>query len=348
MSKFALALLLGLSLGVHGGAAGAWAQEFKVEDAASVEALAVDKVKPREIAFFDRPGEKLLDASTGFVKFEDWARERPVEKEFLALYPGYNEPDSEIIIDGARRRVHEKLHMYVGEARFVLARQPASLNLASLATLPFVEQIDPAIKHKQIAPAELARPKEPRTIFNQDPKRRWCEERPIVICIRSTYRLEGRLPIGIALANKIREGSKKISDTLEFDSEVTVLSPSEVATAGLSRLTGLNTPAVGALEQSIFYINQVMQFGKLVAVFQSHPSDAGKTVVTVFISIAIETNILTKRKDFASIPVLRNMIPSQVLLGKSSFNTGKSISAGLPIYARNQVRAIAGLIEGKS
>jgi hypothetical protein len=31
----------------------------------------------------------------------------------------------------------------------------------------------------------------------------------------------------------------------------------------------------------------------------------------------------------------------QVLLGNSSFNTGASISAGLPVYARNRIRAIA-------
>ena len=43
-----------------------------------------------------------------------------------------------------------------------------------------------------------------------------------VTCIRSTYKLEGRLPVGIALANKLREGSRQISDTLEFDSELTV------------------------------------------------------------------------------------------------------------------------------
>ena len=41
-------------------------------------------------------------------------------------------------------------------------------------------------------------------------------------------------------------------------------------------------------------------------------------------------------------PVLRNLVPAQVLAGKSSFNTGNSISAGLPVYARNQVKAIAG------
>ena len=39
------------------------------------------------------------------------------------------------------------------------------------------------------------------------------------------------------------------------------------------------------------------------------------------------------------------MVPAQVLAGNSSFNTGNSISGGLPKYARNRVRAIATLLE---
>jgi hypothetical protein len=42
------------------------------------------------------------------------------------------------------------------------------------------------------------------------------------------------------------------------------------------------------------------------------------------------------------------MVPAaQVLAGKSSFNAGTSISAGLPVYARNQIKAIAELLERK-
>jgi hypothetical protein len=63
--------------------------------------------------------------------------------------------------------------------------------------------------------------------------------------------------------------------------------------------------------------------------------------------LAIESNILGKRKEFGKVPVLRNMVPAQVLAGKSSFNSGNSLSAGLPAYARNQVKAIAGLLERK-
>ena len=88
-----------------------------------------------------------------------------------------------------------------------------------------------------------------------------------------------------------------------------------------------------------------MQFGKLLAVFQEHPADAKATVVTTFIALAVETSILAKTKKFMKVPVLRNLVPAQVLAGKSSFNAGNSISAGLPVYARNQVKAIAAILE---
>jgi hypothetical protein len=157
--------------------------------------------------------------------------------------------------------------------------------------------------------------------------------------------LEGRLPLGIQLANKIRDPSKTIPPYLDFESELTLRSPAEVAQSGLAKLTGLDTPAIGAIDQSIFYINQVMQYGKLVAVFQPHPTDPNRTVVTVFMALAIEANVLDKKKEFAAVPVLRNLVPAQVLAGKSSFNTGTSLSAGLPTYARSTVKAIAALIE---
>lgn len=335
-----LATLTALSTGSR-----ATAQDFELIETPSVTQLPIEQLKPKSIAFSDKPGEDLVDPAVGFISYEIWAKAKPVQQQFLTLYPGYTEPNVDIIVDGARRRYRERLHMYVAEARFVLSRPPASVNLAQLATLPFAERIDPAIKHKIATPEDLARPREARVVHNQNPQRKWCEGRETVICLRSTYKLEGRLPVGIQLANKIREGSRRISDTLEFDSELTVLSAAEVGELGLSKLTQIDTPPVGALEQSIFYVNQVMQFGKLLAVFQAHPTDPGKTVVSVFTALAIESNLLGKQKQFANVPVLRNLVPAQVLLGKSSFNSGKSLSAGLPVYARNQIRSIAAILE---
>jgi hypothetical protein len=233
----------------------------------------------------------------------------------------------------------------VAQARLLLNRAPASLDLARFVTLPFVQQLDPAIKDRSIAAADLGHANDPKMVHNQNRERPWCEGRPATVCIHSSYKLEGRIPTGIALANKIREGSKQVSDTLEFDSELTMLTPAEVEQQGLAKLTGIATPSIGALAQSIFYVNQVIEFGKMVAVFQRHPSDAQKTVATVFVALAVDANVLTKRKEYAKVPILRNLVPAQVLAGKSSFNSGNSLSAGLPVYARNQIKAIAAALE---
>src|SRR5258708_6772197 len=326
-------------------AADSKAQEFRVEEVAALASLPVGQLKPKTIAFADRPPENLIDPGTGFMRYEDWAKARPLEQQFLGLYPGYREPSADLIVDGTKKRVTLKLHMYVAAGRFVLSRQPSSLDLARLIALPFVEQIDPAIKHPPIRAGEGTSAQDPKVIFNQNATRRWCEGRPTLLCVRSHYQLEGKFPLGIQLANKIRDSAKPISPFLDFESEFTVQSPAEVEQSGLTKLTGLGTPAVGAIEQSIFYVNQVMQFGKLLAVFQQTPDDPGKTVATVFMALAIETSVLDKRKEFAMVPVLRNLVPAAVLAGKSSFNTGTSLSAGLPVYARSSVKAIAALLE---
>jgi hypothetical protein len=320
-------------------------QEFRVEDVGSLADQPIVQLKPRTIVFADHPPENLVDPGTGFMRYQDWAKARPLEQQFLGLYPGYSEPDLDLVVDGVKKRFKEKLHMYVASARFVLARQPGSLDLAHLIALPFVEQIDPAIKHRVIGPGEVTATQDPKVIFNQNPNRKWCEGRPTLLCVRSHYQLEGRFPLGIQLANKIRDSAKPVAPYLDFESEFTVRSPAEVEQSGLKKLTGLDTPPVGAIEQSIFYVNQVMQFGKLLAVFQPYPGDPSKTVATVFMALAIESSVLDKRKEFALVPVLRNLVPAQVLAGKSSFNTGKSLSAGLPVYARSSVKAIAALIE---
>ena len=344
-SRSSVIVLAGLTILVASLAAKVEAQEFQIEEAVSVAGLAVDQLRPKTITFIDRPSDALIDPDAGLIRFEDWMQASPIQKKLLSPYPSYPEPNVEINVDGVGKRVQGRLHMYVGQARFVLVRPPDALNLASFVTLPFVERIDAAIKHRLITPADTISPKDPRAVHNQYPLRRWCEARQVAICIHSRYQLQGKLPLGIQIANKLRDSSKKVADYLEFESELTMRSPAEVAETGLAALTGLDTSSVGALEQTIFYVSQMMQFGKLLAVFQRSPTEANQTIATVFMAIAIESSILGKKKEFANVPVLRNLVPAQVLAGKSSFNSGKSISAGLPVYARNQTQAIAALLE---
>ena len=337
LSRLALCLALLAALPVNSAA-----QEYRIEEMTSV--TGASQPKPKTIIFSDQPGDGLADPVTGLIRFEDWARARPAYKQALSLYPAYAEPTINVTVHGITKPYKEKLHMYVAEARFVVGKPPASIDLARYASLRFLERVDPSIKHRLITAADAMPYKDPESAHNRHPERRWCEGTR-VICIESRYQLEGRLPIGIRLANKLEDSGKKIAEYVEFQSELRLLSPVEIDQAGLLKLTGLSAPVTGALEQSIFHVNQMMQFGKFLAVLQPHPTEANSTVVSTFMALAIETDVLEKKKEYENVPVLRNMVPAQVLVGKSSFNTGNSISAGLPDYARNRIKAIAAILE---
>ena len=325
----------------------AGAQEFRVEDVAGVSDLDLAQVKPGAIAFNDDQKSSTAGGdATKLIGFQEWERTQPAQKKFLSPFPGYTEPTvTKVASAGATSApVTQKLTMYVAQARFILDRPPGAIDLAHYVTLAFLEKIDPAIKHKEIAAADVNPLKDRQGTGNANPDRKWCTGRPALVCIQSSYKLEGKIPMGILLVNKLRDSPKKLSDHIDFESELSQPASADLDQAGLKDLTGLDAPIAGALEQNIFYVNQIMKFGKFFAVFQNDPADAGKTVVTAYMALAVETSVLDKQKEFENVPVLRNLVPAQVLMGQSSFNSGNSISAGLPKYARNEIRMVAGLL----
>jgi len=318
--------------------ADARAAEFKLEEVASLGATPPRELKPRTILFTDQRKDKLADATTGLIPFEDWARARPVQQRFLSLFPGYVEPT---LKTGSK----VKLSIYVAEARFNLGKPPGAFNLSRYATIAFLESIDPAIKHRAIAPADARPTKDAEFAQSRRPDRAWCADGT---CIESRYKFEGKIPSGILLANKLRDENKKpIPDFIEFQSEMRLYSPQQPEFAEVKNLTGIDGAPGGVLEQSIFWVNQVMQFGKLLAVLQPHPDDANATIASVYLVLGVRDDVLNKQRDFAKAPVLRNLVPAQLLMGNSSFNSGNSISAGLPKYARSRIQAIAAIMDGQ-
>jgi hypothetical protein len=320
------------------------AQDYEIVKVASVAGAAIDGLKPKMIFFTDHRADEKSDAGA-FIRFDEWNRTKPNEAKFLNLFPAYKEGMIHKIIDGSKKEVKDELQMYITEARFMISRPASSVDLKSYATLPFIQSIDPSVTHEAIQAADTSVEKDEKAVNNKNPERRWCEGASVTACIRSHYKLEGKLPIGVALANKLRDSEKKISDSIDFESELRLLSASDVDQDGMQKLTGVNTPVAGVLEQNMFYVNQVMRFGKLVAVFQPNPADAKSTIATVMIALAVSSSTLEMKKKYQAVPVLRNLVPSQVLLGMSSFNTGTSISAGLPSYVRNRIKAIAGILD---
>jgi hypothetical protein len=332
-----------------GSVSAAGAQQFHIADVASARNESAAQLKPATVAFSDKPAGTAAGTNLDLVHFDDWANKRPIEKKYLALFPSYTEPLIGKVENGkaedAKTEV-QKLYVYVAQARFVLDRAPGAIDLSRYVTLDFLSRIDPAIKHKLITPADVVPFTDEAGAGNQNPDRKWCTGRQTLICLQSTYALEGKIPLGIMLVNKLRETAKKVSDHIDFQSEFVQLSAADIDQPGLQQLTALDTPISGTLEQNIFYVNQIMKFGKFLAIFQAHPTDPNKTVVTAFMTLAIDANVFDKKKDYEKVPVLRNLVPAEVLMGKSSFNAGNSISAGLPQYARNEITTIAGILEG--
>jgi hypothetical protein len=331
-----------LFVGLVAGTLSAQAETFQIEEVGSATSLAPGQLKPKTIAFSDRPAKGGVDGQPGLVSFEEWMRISPLQKRLLSLYESYVEPTVNVTVEGVTRPYKEKLHVYVAQARFLLDKPAASIDLDRYVTLGFVASIDSAIKHELIAPADVMPLKDPLSAHNQHPGRRWCAEAQSV-CMKSRYQMEGKFPSAIKLIKKIDEGSK-VAEFFEFQSELRVLRPTELDRAALAELTDVSEPVAGVLEQSIFYVNQMMQFGKLLAVLQNHPADPDKAVASVFLVLAIETDVLELKKKYETYPVLRNLVPAQVLLGKSSFNTGTSLSGGLPLYTRYRVKAIADVL----
>ena len=338
--------LFGLLVGLlaPGFLSAATALDFRIEDVSAARRADVAALKSGTIEFSDHTSVGAVDSETALFAFDDWASKHPVEKKFLALFPTYTEPTVSKTVNGNTAQVTEKLDMYVAQARFILDRAPGAIDLAHYVTLPFLEKIDPAIKHQQLALADVVTFKDDAGAGNDNPDRKWCTGRPASICVQSSYRLEGKIPMGIMLVNKLRDSAKKVVDHIDFQSELSAPPPADLDQTGLQELTTLDTPVGGVLEQDLFYVNQILKFGKFFAVFQNHPADAGKTVVTAFMVLAIKARVLDEKRGFETMPVLRNLVPAQVLMGQSSFNSGESISAGLPKYARNEIRTIAGIL----
>jgi hypothetical protein len=333
--------VVGVLAALIGAPFGASAQEFQMQEIPALPPLVAGALAPRTILFTDHRKDELVDPATGLIHFADWERARPLQKQLLSLFPGFEEPTLPDSTGKIRKR---RLHVYVAEARFALAKPAASIDLSKMITLPMLEQLDPSIKHRLITAAEVIPNKDPKSP-NRNPKRQWCEGGGALICIQSKYQLEGRLPTGIMLVNKIRESHKRIADFMEFQSELRLLPQGEIDQAVLSKATGVDSPVAGAIEQNIFQVNQIMQFGKFLAVLQPDPADAKKSVATAFIALAVDSELFEKKKELENVPILRNLVPAQVLAGNSSFNTGNSISAGLPKYSRNRIKAVAALLE---
>ena len=114
-------------------ASGASAQDFRIEEMKSVTALDVDGIKPRPSrSRITVPTSSPILAAGSSGSRTGRANDR-CRSSSSGLYPSYVEPTvTKTSLDGTSRLTKEKLHMYVAEARFVLAKAPDKVDLDPL------------------------------------------------------------------------------------------------------------------------------------------------------------------------------------------------------------------------
>src|ERR1700761_3100783 len=190
--KTSTAALLVLTTSV---AIAASAADYQIVKVASVAGATIDTLKPKTILFTDHRVDDTSDKGA-FIRFEEWTRTKPNEAKFLNLFPTFKEGMVHKVIDGSKKEVKDELQMYITEARFMLSRSAETVDLKQFATLPFVQSIDPSIKHEAIKPSDVSTLKDEKGQNNKNPDRNWCEGDKVTACIRSSYKLEGKLPIG--------------------------------------------------------------------------------------------------------------------------------------------------------
>lgn len=312
------------------------------------EATVAEKMDPANVYFTQKT-----------VPYEEWQKQSRLEVEFLNLFPGYAEPEVDVIRNGLPKKEIEKITVVATRAKTILNKPASQIDLKILLQNETLAKLTPNMQHQvisadKIMPIVAGSGKIDNFSFcNQDgtyidrPSREknlkhalradrpWCDNSERSVCVESCFKLGKGFQLILMLQNQRREADRKVDYGVALESEIRYyLSEEEMGRKGsLKELTGINTPIRGVYEQSMFYWNQIMQFGKAVAVFQEHPTDAQKTVVTSFFIIGIKTR--TYKKD---------VFIAELLQGIGA-NEAFGVMAGVPKFTQEIAQGISDVFE---
>lgn len=342
-----LLICLDLAWGLSAGAEPRTVQKLSVQ---AFDALETAKLDPKILYY----GEKILT-------FDEWSQQSPLEFKALALYNGYIEPTVTVIKNTIPRRAVEKLMIYLVRTKTVLKKAGREINLSQLINLETVRKFDPElevqpIQHNQFMSAvagkgpvnnfkwgnckgAIERPQRELELSYTNPKTRsWCNDPSRSICVEACYRFGAGWSNAVLLNNLMvaDEASKKDygvglqAEIRYFETEKDL----ELNAEQVASLTGIKTPVRGVGELNLFYFNQVFEFGKVIAILQDHPSISNQTIVTSFFVMGIKKRTWDL---YAGV--------QKIIIGESKANTETGISAGVPIFTQNIIKAIGNILE---
>jgi hypothetical protein len=298
-----------------------------------------------------------------WARYKKWREKRPTEHKFLNLFPDYREPEIEILRNGITKEQHvEEIRVISTKTRMIMDKPAAAIDLSQLLDENVYAQLMPDMKHQFIGqdqimpviagrvdpqtfaackPSKLTEKSQGLVYFSRPQKerlentkkamaknRRWCDVPGVSKCVRSCVAFEEGDTYWnkVAVENMRREqmGSERLLDYgMVMESELRFYRNETEFGASVSELTGLTEPVYGIFEQSIFYWNQMVQYGKILAVLQAHPSDPGKSVISNYLVIGV------KESSFKKIPFLM-----EFLMGNFGNDAKYGITEGIPNYTQ--------------
>lgn len=321
-------------------------------DAAKFDGLTVEQMDSKSI-YLTHPKDQLEE-------FGDWAKNSPDEKSALLIYPDYVEPVLTNMKNGQRKTLQERIVMFVTKAKLVLNKAPGDIQIGTLINIDNIRKVDGEIEHNPIQPNQfmgnvvgkgqienfkwgkckdnVLRPAKEIELNHTNPAGRpaWCSDTAHSICLESCYAFGELWRQGVNLVNLAVDASEKKDLGIGMQSEIRFFADEKElgGKVPLAKLSHINTAVRGVMEQNMFYFNQVIQFGKVLAFIQDHPADPKKSVATLYFAVGVNRRTYKKHNEVG-----------KILLGKSYLNTKTGITAGLPIFTINTVNAISAILE---
>ncbi len=247
--------------------------------AVAAEVATVDFKSPpvwkREVVSFGSPTP---------APFKEWLKAAPVEAKAMLLFPTYQEPSKEEEENGMLIKKVEPQTIFISRSTFMVNKPLSSINLKNLISLTTVQSLDKSFNHIQISANQLIKETDGRPHNSPKASGEWCSN-PNSVCIQSQW----DYPVAVSGPYKIMTLGKSEKGMFQrTQSELAIVEGGDLGK--YSALMG--APVEAAIEQSIFYVNRVVRWGKNAILFQKGPNNT--TNVTIYSVVGISTDYYKK------------------------------------------------------
>lgn len=304
------------------------------------------------------------------LTLNEWKQKSPLAAAALNIHTQFEEPTIKFNNDGVIESKKLEMVIYSAQSKVVANIDANNIKFESLIQANSFSLLDPAARHIKIGPNQAMpvvagkngiqnfnwcnrNPKDPDIFLPQlelsqthmsRPGEAWCTKKDYRACYESCRLIPSPSALLGAVVgyNQLKKIAGKHGKDLGMatQSELNYYNENRPFQMDLARLTKVNTPVKGVLEINIFYINQILVFGKILVVFQPSPADPRKTIVSALSAFAVRSDAWNHKAYGTQV--------KSILASQSSFNDKTGILAGIPKFTNYVASSLAKFAESNS